>query len=375
MPCGVLLFSRSGRVTEANIVAQRILGRQKEELIGLMSGAATWHSVDEHGGELPRSEHPVDVVLRTGQPVRNFTMGARRADGSRAWLRIDAFPVERTAVQVSGVACFLADVTDRTQMEEALRQQALESARLLQRLEAHRSIDMAIAASLDLRLTLGVIADRVTRQLAVSAASIHVFNSATNAFSYAAGAGRRKAALAHSPLLVGVGHVRRAALEHRTIHLEVEKACDLLPAGLAEANDFKAYMAVPLIARLNLRGVLEVFYGGPLDPHPEWIEFVEMLAGQAAIAIDNATLFEEERRRSGPPPLVPSFQLGNAPNLNRHEAAVLRLLALGESNRAIAAKLNMSENTVKFHIHGLFRKLKVRTRVAAAVVATSGGWF
>jgi DNA-binding CsgD family transcriptional regulator len=260
-------------------------------------------------------------------------------------------------------------------MEEALHQQALEAARLLQRLEAHRSIDMAIAASLDLRLTLGVIADRVTRQLGVSAASIHVFNSATNGFAYAAGSGLRKAALAHSPLLVGVGHIRRAALEHRTIHLDVERASDLLPAGLAEAKDFKAYMAVPLIARLNLRGVLEIFYSGQLDPHPEWIEFVEMLAGQAAIAIDNAALFEEQQRPSGPPRLVPSFQVENAPNLNRAEAAVLRLLALGESNRAIAAKLDMSENTVKFHIHGLFRKLKVRTRVAAAVVATSGGWF
>jgi PAS domain S-box-containing protein len=374
MPYGVLLFSRSGRITEANIAAQRILGRQKAELIGL-SGAAAWHSVDEHGGELPRSEHPACVVLRTGQPVRNFTMGAHRPDGSRAWLRIDAFPVERTAGQVSGVACFLADVTDRTQLEEALRQQALDSARLLQRLEAHRSIDMAIAASLDLRLTLGVIADRVTRLLGVSAASIHVFNSATNGFAYAAGSGLRKAALAHSPLLVGVGHVRRAALEHHTIHLDVERAPDLLPAGLAEAKDFKAYMAVPLIARLNLRGVLEIFHSGELDAQPEWVEFVETLAGQAAIAIDNAALFEEQQRASGPARPFPTLQVESAPNLNRAEAAVLRLLALGESNRGIAAKLDMSENTIKFHIHGLFRKLKVRSRVAAAVVATSRGWF
>jgi DNA-binding CsgD family transcriptional regulator/GAF domain-containing protein len=266
-------------------------------------------------------------------------------------------------------------VTDRTQLEEALRQQALDSARLLQRLEAHRSIDMAIAASLDLRLTLGVIADRVTRHLGVSAASIHVFNSATNAFAYAAGSGLHKAALAHSPLLVGVGHVRRAALEHRTIHLDVERASDLLPAGLAEAKDFKAYMALPLIARLNLRGVLEIFYSGQLDAQPEWVEFVETLAGQAAIAIDNAALFEEQQRSSGPVRPFPTLQLESAPNLNRTEAAVLRLLALAESNRGIAAKLDMSENTVKFHIHGLFRKLKVRSRVAAAVVATSRGWF
>jgi putative nucleotidyltransferase with HDIG domain len=38
--------------------------------------------------------------------------------------------------------------------------------------------------------------------------------------------------------------------------------------------------------------VLEIFHRRPLQFYPEWLDFLQTLAGQAAIAIDNATLFE-----------------------------------------------------------------------------------
>jgi HD-GYP domain-containing protein (c-di-GMP phosphodiesterase class II) len=38
--------------------------------------------------------------------------------------------------------------------------------------------------------------------------------------------------------------------------------------------------------------VLEVFHKVALTPYPEWVEFLETIAGQAAIAVDNFTLFE-----------------------------------------------------------------------------------
>jgi GAF domain-containing protein len=46
------------------------------------------------------------------------------------------------------------------------------------------------------------------------------------------------------------------------------------------------------MAKGEVRGVLEVYQRGPLAPDPEWLSFLETLAGQAAIAIDNAVLFE-----------------------------------------------------------------------------------
>jgi len=39
--------------------------------------------------------------------------------------------------------------------------------------------------------------------------------------------------------------------------------------------------------------VLEIFHRSALDPQPEWVDFLETLARQAAIAIDNITLFHD----------------------------------------------------------------------------------
>jgi putative nucleotidyltransferase with HDIG domain len=51
-------------------------------------------------------------------------------------------------------------------------------------------------------------------------------------------------------------------------------------------------MGVPLIAKGQIKGVLEVFQRDPFQLNPEHVTFLEMLAGQAAIAIDSYQLFE-----------------------------------------------------------------------------------
>ncbi len=63
---------------------------------------------------------------------------------------------------------------------------------------------------------------------------------------------------------------------------------------LAEADErFEDYCAIPLFARGVLRGVLEIFQREKLHPDPDWREFLETLAGQAAIAIENTSLFDD----------------------------------------------------------------------------------
>jgi len=51
-----------------------------------------------------------------------------------------------------------------------------------------------------------------------------------------------------------------------------------------------------LIARGQIKGVLEVFNHERLDPSPGWISFLETLAGQAAIAIENAEMVDSLER-------------------------------------------------------------------------------
>ena len=53
------------------------------------------------------------------------------------------------------------------------------------------------------------------------------------------------------------------------------------------------------------------------------------------------------------------------PKLSRREMDVLSELALGASNKQIARALDMTDNTVKFHLKNIFQKLQVKNRVAA----------
>ncbi|MFD1524201.1 response regulator transcription factor [Pseudonocardia yunnanensis] len=67
----------------------------------------------------------------------------------------------------------------------------------------------------------------------------------------------------------------------------------------------------------------------------------------------------------------PGAQLG----LSQRESEVLALMVAGLSNRAIATKLFVSEETVKTHSRGIYRKLEVNDRAGAVAAALREGVF
>lgn len=69
------------------------------------------------------------------------------------------------------------------------------------------------------------------------------------------------------------------------------------------------------------------------------------------------------------------FWSGAHIGLTQRESEVLELLVSGHSNKAVASKLVVSEDTVKTHIRGLYRKLGVSDRSGAIAVALREGLF
>ena len=59
--------------------------------------------------------------------------------------------------------------------------------------------------------------------------------------------------------------------------------------------------------------------------------------------------------------------------LTPREGEILGLLAEGQSNKAIARNLGISDGTVKLHVKAILRKLGVHSRVEAAVIAVEQG--
>ena len=100
------------------------------------------------------------------------------------------------------------------------------------------------------------------------------------------------------------------------------------------------------------------------DEVPEAIRSV--ISGQSRISPSMAskllTEFAAWSKRTGPPGV-------NAPMLTERELEVLRLVAQGLSNRDIAGRLFISENTVKNHVRNILDKLRLHSRMEAVVYA------
>lgn len=170
--------------------------------------------------------------------------------------------------------------------------------RRMEHLQALRDLDVAISSSMDLQVTLAVLLDKVTGQLGVDASDVLLLNPATQGLEFAKGRGLRAEALRHTPLRLGQGTAGRAALERRLITIpDLRQANDdPLLTPLLSHEGFAAYFAVPLISKGQIQGVLEIFHRTPLQPDQEWVDFLVTLAGQAAIAIDNAGLLTSLQR-------------------------------------------------------------------------------
>jgi DNA-binding NarL/FixJ family response regulator len=68
-------------------------------------------------------------------------------------------------------------------------------------------------------------------------------------------------------------------------------------------------------------------------------------------------------------PAMASAAPGGLYGLSPRELEVLRLVAAGQTNKAIAAQLVVSERTVDRHVSNIFTKLGVSSRAAATAFA------
>src|SRR5439155_1118210 len=94
---------------------------------------------------------------------------------------------------------------------------------------------------------------------------------------------------------LGEGLAGRAALERRMVSSEnlTDEGRSFTRADLLVKERFRSYYAAPLVAKGQVEGVLEVFHRGPFEATTDWLDFLVALAGQAAIAVDNVTLFSD----------------------------------------------------------------------------------
>jgi PAS domain S-box-containing protein len=184
----------------------------------------------------------------------------------------------------------------------------IENARLfsgtqknLHNLAALHEIDVAISASVDIHVTLDILLEQTVSELNVDAAAVLLLNPLSRTLEYAASQGFRNHQVVGKHIPVGAGLAGQAALR-RQIQSVPDLRESLLPENqkpainVYDGEGFVAHHAIPLSAKGQVQGVLEVFHRSPFQPDVEWFTFLETLSRQAAIAIDNNNLFENLQR-------------------------------------------------------------------------------
>lgn len=89
------------------------------------------------------------------------------------------------------------------------------------------------------------------------------------------------------------------------------------------------------------------------------------------------TVFEErpfEKRLFEQPVFEAPVHLQSGPDLSRRELQVLRLMAAGLANKAIAECLFVSLHTARNHVKSILRKLGAHSRLEAVAIAVHGGY-
>ncbi len=189
----------------------------------------------------------------------------------------------------------IADIAANAIHRVMLHEQTVQQ---LHRILALHQIDLAISANFDLNVTLNVILKNVKDELAVDAASILLLDNITHTLDYAAGIGFRSRHIEQSHVKFGTGCAGRAAQEYRTVsYSDLHHSSDTASwSPLLTDEGFLLQYATPLIVKGQVKGVLETFHRTMFEVDTEWIDYFETLATQAAIAIENASLFENLQR-------------------------------------------------------------------------------
>ncbi len=232
----------------------------------------------------------VKQILNGEKIGEAFEYEIRGKDGKPHYVEVISAPhySGKNLVGFQGIA---RDISLRKQDERKIRQQ-------LTHLTALSAIDRAINASFNMNLTLTEVLIHVTAELEIDAADILVFHTPSPILELSAELGFRNKTIMKSRIPMQESYAGRIILERELVQIPDlrEDPDHLFPKSFLDEEEFVCYFGVPLIVKGQVNGVLEIFHRSPLEPDPDWFDFLNAIAGQAAIAIESSNLFEGLQR-------------------------------------------------------------------------------
>lgn len=256
--------------------AREVLGRNGVELLQTEFGGST-------SGRM-RQE-----IAEVGGFVGETTQ--LRKDGTRIPVEVASIVLRDDKGQITGYVSVNRDITGRKKAEEQLQKQ-------LRHLHALRMIDIAISSSFDVYMVLNIVLQYAVSQLGVDASAVVLFSPHLHTIEYAASRGVQSRTVQQTQIKLSKDYAGRAVMERATVHVEGPIAANNeLARALHLANErFVDYHGTPLIVKGEVKGVLELYHRMSLQLDDGQLDFLETLARQASIAIENSQLFQSLQR-------------------------------------------------------------------------------
>lgn len=230
-----------------------------------------------------------------------------------------------------------ARVIHNARLHQQLKRKALE-------LESLFSVGQAIVSSLDLDEVLKRITKKVVQLLEeVKLCSLMLLDQAKGELLIKAVHGASERYTRKPPLKVADSLLGKVARERTPIIVEdVRRHPEFKYSGLARREGLVSLLSVPMVFQDRVIGVLNAYTGRPHHFGPEEVDLLSALAGQSAIAIQNARLYES---------VVASEE-----KIRQSE----RLLLLGEMAAEVAHEIRNPLTVIRMLIHSLNEEFSER---------------
>jgi PAS domain S-box-containing protein len=278
-PLAYQSLDANGRLIAVNQEWCDLAGYQKDEVIGRWYGSFLVPAQQEH------FHSRFDMFKQRGY-VQGAEFEMVCKNGETIFVSADGKVAHNLDGSFRQTHCILSNITERKRAEAKIEQQ-------MRRLAALRTIDSAIQAKVSLQSVMRLILKQVTEQLEVRAAAILLYNPGENLLSYGFGRGFRTMLIEQSRVPLGQGLAGLIAQHRATMKSDnLPNDTRFFRRELFQQEDFQVYFGTPLVAKGQLLGVLETFHSTPPQDEGEWREYLETLAGQAAIAMEDARMYE-----------------------------------------------------------------------------------
>lgn len=292
---GVYALDREGRVTFMNPAAERMLGWTEGELLGKnMHDAIHFQRAD--GTRVSGKDCPLLAVIETGTTYASDDDVFTRRDGTLLPVAYTSSPV-RAEEGVIGAVLTFRDIGARKNIERELREEK-------EALEIINRVGQTIAGELDLQKLVQAVTDACTELTGARFGSFfyNVLDEHGASYMLYTLSGVPREAFSHFPMpratdLFGPTFRGEGVLRIADVKQDPRYGKNSPYYGMPEGHlPVTSYLAVPVVSRSG-----EVI-GGLFFGHPDEGVFEEKherivvgLAAQAAIAIDNARLFQAAR--------------------------------------------------------------------------------